>query len=98
MEQIRHTFADCMKSAKIVDRRAAPNHGYRAVHVIVYPESMPVEIQVRTFPQDLWAQAIERLGDEWVAASGTARDRGIQVHPLCQAGPTVQHDGGCLME
>mgnify|MGYP003426806232 FL=1 len=50
-------------SSRVVDRRANPTHGYRAVHVIVRRDELPVEIQVRTTPQDSWAQTIERLAD-----------------------------------
>ena len=50
---------------RVVDRRARPSHGYRAVHVIVRVQGRPVEIQVRTRLQDLWAQIVERLADEW---------------------------------
>ena len=47
------------------DRRAVPSHGYRAVHVIVTVDHRLVEIQVRTTLQDLWAQVVERLADQW---------------------------------
>jgi ppGpp synthetase/RelA/SpoT-type nucleotidyltranferase len=48
-----------------VDRRENPSFGYRAVHVIVYPGRMPVEIQVRTNGQQLWANISEDLADVW---------------------------------
>lgn len=48
---------------RIVDRREDPVHGYRAVHVIVFPEGLPVEIQVRTKLQDEWANLFEKLAD-----------------------------------
>ncbi len=47
----------------VVDRRSRPSHGYRAVHVIVYLEGVPVEIQVRTALQHLWAELSEKLSD-----------------------------------
>lgn len=50
---------------KVVDRRATPSHGYRAVHVIVTIDRIPVEIQLRTGLQDAWAQIVERLADRW---------------------------------
>jgi ppGpp synthetase/RelA/SpoT-type nucleotidyltranferase len=53
------------ENSRTVDRRARPSHGYRAVHVIARVEGRPVEIQVRTRLQDLWAQIVERLADEW---------------------------------
>lgn len=48
-----------------VDRRQTPSHGYRALHVVVHPLRIPVEVQIRTAGQDLWAQLVERLGDRW---------------------------------
>ena len=50
--------------ARVVDRRQEPSYGYRAVHVIPTVDGYPVEIQVRTKLQDLWAQAMEKLADE----------------------------------
>jgi ppGpp synthetase/RelA/SpoT-type nucleotidyltranferase len=47
------------------DLRDDPSHGYRAVHVIVQVDSIPVEIQVRTELQDAWAQIVENLADRW---------------------------------
>lgn len=35
------------------------------MHVIVNVDGMPIEIQIRTELQDLWAQIFERLGDVW---------------------------------
>ncbi|MEU4240672.1 hypothetical protein [Actinoplanes sp. NPDC026619] len=53
------------KQPRVVDRRLRPSHGYRAVHVIVFPDGVPVEIQVRTEVQNNWAQIVERLADRW---------------------------------
>jgi ppGpp synthetase/RelA/SpoT-type nucleotidyltranferase len=50
---------------KVDDLRGDPSHGYRAVHVIVSVDRVPVEIQVRTELQDSWAQIVEDLGDRW---------------------------------
>jgi ppGpp synthetase/RelA/SpoT-type nucleotidyltranferase len=58
-------FASCAKAPVKKDRRETPSHGYRAVHVIVFPEDIPVEIQIRTEIQDVWAQLNEGLGDRW---------------------------------
>jgi ppGpp synthetase/RelA/SpoT-type nucleotidyltranferase len=49
--------------SKLIDRRARPSHGYRAIHVIARVDGRPVEVQVRTDIQDLWAQAMEALAD-----------------------------------
>jgi ppGpp synthetase/RelA/SpoT-type nucleotidyltranferase len=50
-------------SAKVLDRRLRPSHGYRAVHVIAEVAGFPVEVQVRTSLQHVWAQLSERLSD-----------------------------------
>ncbi|MGH2736230.1 MAG: hypothetical protein ACRDKZ_11670 [Actinomycetota bacterium] len=51
--------------ARTQDRRLVPSYGYRAVHIIVEVSGLPVEIQIRTRLQDLWAQTMERLADRW---------------------------------
>jgi ppGpp synthetase/RelA/SpoT-type nucleotidyltranferase len=50
---------------KVIDRRDKPSYGYRAVHLVVHVDGIPVEIQVRTSLQDAWAQLMERLADDW---------------------------------
>ena len=47
------------------DRRKDPRYGYRALHLVVWVDGLPVEIQIRTELQDTWAQIVERLGDRW---------------------------------
>lgn len=64
-DRIVEAFAACSKPPIVKDRRDKPSHGYRAVHVIVFPEDIPVEIQIRTVQQNRWAQATESLGDSW---------------------------------
>ena len=49
--------------AAVMDRRVKPSYGYRAVHVIPKISGKPVEIQVRTILQDLWAKMSERASD-----------------------------------
>jgi ppGpp synthetase/RelA/SpoT-type nucleotidyltranferase len=49
--------------ATVVDRRVRPSHGYRAVHVIVRHAGKPIEIQVRSALQHLWAELSERISD-----------------------------------
>lgn len=51
--------------SKVVDRRAKPSFGYRAVHVIVRPSTRPIEIQVRTHLQHLWAEMSEKIADRY---------------------------------
>ncbi|MGC2405830.1 MAG: hypothetical protein WA431_05425 [Candidatus Cybelea sp.] len=50
-------------SARVVDRRANPAHGYRAVHVIVQESGHYIEVQVRTHLQNGWAQLSEKYSD-----------------------------------
>jgi hypothetical protein len=59
VERICGLFPD----ARMVDRREKPSYGYRAVHVIVRTRGCLVEVQVRTYLQDMWAQIVERLAD-----------------------------------
>jgi ppGpp synthetase/RelA/SpoT-type nucleotidyltranferase len=54
-----------MFSVSIIDRRAKPSHGYRAVHVVVRDEKFPVEVQVRTDLQHTWAELSEKLADNF---------------------------------
>lgn len=50
-------------SAKQIDRRSKPSHGYRAVHVIVQVHGKPFEIQVRSYLQHQWAELSEKASD-----------------------------------
>ncbi|WP_327301993.1 hypothetical protein [Streptomyces albidoflavus] len=63
VDAIVQAFRLSEREAKIVDRRSQPSQGYRAVHVIVFPEGVPVEIQVRTRWQHEWADMFEKLAD-----------------------------------
>jgi hypothetical protein len=65
VERIMQAFESCPKAPLMIDRREKPSNGYRAVHVIVFEDSMPIEIQIRTGLQDKWAQIAEKLGDIW---------------------------------
>jgi putative GTP pyrophosphokinase len=48
---------------KIIDRRNVPSFGYRAMHLIIWVTNKPIEIQIRTLFQHLWAQSSEVLAD-----------------------------------
>ncbi len=64
-DEICEIFEGFPRLPVVIDRRVDPKHGYRAVHVIVYPEGIPVEVQIRTTLQDVWAQVFEGLADQW---------------------------------
>jgi putative GTP pyrophosphokinase len=50
---------------EIDDKRRVPTNGYRAVHVIATWNGRPVEIQVRTTLQHVWADLSEKVADEF---------------------------------
>jgi len=59
--------------ARVRDRRAAPSHSYRAVHVIVSVNTpaigaRPVEVQIRTYLQHYWASLSEHFADRYGAS------------------------------
>jgi ppGpp synthetase/RelA/SpoT-type nucleotidyltranferase len=91
VERLSATFSTAARAPRIVDRRAQPVHGYRAVHVIVYPDSFPIEIQVRTRWQHQWAEWFERLADEY--------GRGIRYgEPLMEGGDSAQQAIDWMLE
>lgn len=47
----------------LIDRRLDPMQGYRAVHVVVRVDQLPVEVQVRTAWQHQWAEFYEKVAD-----------------------------------
>lgn len=62
-ERVVASLGEIFPSSTVVDRRKAPSHGYRAVHVIAKVEEKVVEIQVRTVLQHAWAELSEKLSD-----------------------------------
>jgi ppGpp synthetase/RelA/SpoT-type nucleotidyltranferase len=64
-EHISSIFKSAGCMVRESDRRTNPSHGYRALHLVVYVEKVPVEIQIRSELQDSWAQIVERLADAW---------------------------------
>ncbi|MDY0745400.1 hypothetical protein SNE35_12835 [Paucibacter sp. R3-3] len=51
--------------AQMFDRVTEPNHGYRAIHVVVQTERRAVEIQIRTELQHMWAALSEKAADRF---------------------------------
>ncbi|HYO45163.1 MAG TPA: RelA/SpoT domain-containing protein [Gemmatimonadota bacterium] len=75
--------------ARVIDRRAHPTFGYRAVHIIVKVGRCSCEVQVRTIPQHLWAEIVERLADLWgrdIRYGGSPEQRGTRVGDLTRQG------------
>jgi ppGpp synthetase/RelA/SpoT-type nucleotidyltranferase len=64
-DKVRKVFATDALAPRLIDRRIEPVQGYRALHVIVYPDGYPIEIQVRTEWQHVWAEWFERLADQY---------------------------------
>jgi ppGpp synthetase/RelA/SpoT-type nucleotidyltranferase len=62
-ERVVGLLAKVFEDAEIIDRRATPSHGYRAVHLIVTRGEKLVEVQVRTSYQHVWAELSEKLSD-----------------------------------
>jgi ppGpp synthetase/RelA/SpoT-type nucleotidyltranferase len=54
---------DALDAFHLDDRRSHPSHGYRAVHVIASSFAKPIEVQVRTVLQHIWAELSEKYSD-----------------------------------
>lgn len=52
-----------LQGVSVLDRREKPSHGYRAMHLIVRALDKPIEVQVRTSLQHLWAEMSEKCAD-----------------------------------
>ena len=57
------SLRDIFPTTTVIDRRADPSYGYRAVHVIARIVGKSIEIQIRTQLQHLWADLSEKLSD-----------------------------------
>lgn len=62
-ESVVQSLTSLFEHTTVSDRRDKPSHGYRAVHVIVNAQGRPIEIQVRTALQHLWAEISEKFSD-----------------------------------
>lgn len=63
-ELVMNAFAEGANPPRLRDRRGSDHsHGYRAVHVIVWCDELPVEVQIRTPLQQKWAEANELFAE-----------------------------------
>jgi ppGpp synthetase/RelA/SpoT-type nucleotidyltranferase len=62
-ESVIQSLTGLFPQATVIDRRAKPSHGYRAVHVVVKQNEKLIEIQVRTSLQQIWAELSEKYSD-----------------------------------
>lgn len=62
-ERVVASLRTLFPEAAIVDRRANPSHGYRAIHIISSIFGKLIEIQVRSLLQHVWAELSEKLSD-----------------------------------
>jgi ppGpp synthetase/RelA/SpoT-type nucleotidyltranferase len=62
-DEVVERLKSVLPKAVVIDRRKQPSFGYRAVHIIATAGHKPVEIQVRTALQHVWAQTSEKLSE-----------------------------------
>ncbi len=62
-EEVVASLSTVFPGASVIDRRANPSYGYRAVHIIPRIFEKLIEVQVRTSLQHIWAEYSEKLSD-----------------------------------
>ena len=62
-EQFVASLTADFPEASVIDRRDNSSYGYRAVHIIAEISGKPIEIQVRSSLQHLWAEVSEKSSD-----------------------------------
>ena len=62
-DRIVAVLQERLSEGRVIDRRRDPRSGYRALHLAIKYEGIPVEIQVRTSLQHVWAETYERVAD-----------------------------------
>lgn len=72
--EISNSVAEILENPKIRDN-TGPSEGYRAVHVVGLLDDLPVEVQVRTLPQQLWANESESFGEQVKEGGGPTDQR-----------------------
>ena len=62
-EHLVEALTQDFPNAAVIDRRDNPSHGYRAIHIVVEKFGKPIEIQIRSSLQHLWAEVSEKSSD-----------------------------------
>lgn len=62
-DAVAQRIEEVLPGCRRVDRRSAPSHSYRALHLVATHGGQPVEIQVRTELQHRWARLSEKLAE-----------------------------------
>ncbi len=98
--QARNRIRGAWEVMRERDYQTTPHDGYRALHIVVRVQDRPVEVQVRTEMEDLWANASEalanRLDPEIKYGGGPADVRELldsmsQVGEAADAAEAVRH-------
>lgn len=100
-DRVVRQIAKAFERTVIIDRRERPSHGYRAVHVIAFIAGAPVEIQVRTALQHLWAELSEKLADVMDPAikyGGGEPDVRSALTGISAAFADIEHDEHKLLQ
>lgn len=81
-DEVAHQLLTIYPDAVVKDRRLNPTSGYRALHLIVKHETLHIEIQIRTEIQSIWANAFERLADDWGRQIRYGSDPTCDIHGI----------------
>ena len=63
-----------VEKPRLLDRRTEKS-GYRSVHITGLNDNLPIEIQLRTIPQQVWANESESLGEQVKEGGGTRHEQ-----------------------
>lgn len=74
-EELVGMVASQVERPRVIDR-TKERTAYRAIHVTGVHGGLPIEIQLRSIPQQLWANESESLGEQVKEGGGTDEDRG----------------------
>lgn len=72
--RVSDAVAEILERPKVRDN-TGPSDGYRAIHVIGLLNGLPVEVQIRTLPQQLWANESESFGEQVKEGGGPGEQR-----------------------